>query len=1237
MDLEHPDENAIRRFEKAWRKTPYPNLKEFLDNDVTKAELPTLIEMVLIDMEFRWKHQTSRQTELETVATLFSTDEYLNGFPILKESEIEDRLLLEEFVIRRKFGDQPELECFVDRWQHLQNKLIQLDSQYPIQSREKDFLHSANATQPSADFPAIPNFQILSEVGQGGMGSVYLAMQQKPVRRRVALKLIRSEIISEEVKVRFDAERQALALMDHPNIARIYHADATESGRPYFAMEFVDGPPITEFCAKNKLKIQERLELFSDVCNAVHHAHQKGVLHRDLKPSNVLVVQHENRPIVKVIDFGLAKAVEQSAKLTDQTVQTQAGQVIGTLKYMSPEQASVSEKDIDTRTDVFALGVILFELLTGKTPLDDISLHDQGILSILQIIRDHEPIPPSQKLLQFDDNLTHRISVERGTTFRSLHHLLRGDLDWVVMKAMENDRERRYHSAASLADDVQRYLNNETVLAHPQSATYRLKKFVGKNRFIVGTGLAVFLLLVIGIVATASQMIRAQAAEADAKKQTEVAISKSDESEARRVIAEKLRVQELIARKDAEKSRDAATESERRAKNVLDVVVESFRAADPNQGALKDLMAKDVLLEVAKKVENRFSKDPLGEAMLLNALSRSFNGIGELDEAISSAIRAVEIRTRQLGRKNNLTNYALQSLAAAYTSAGQFDKALNLGKEILEIRKNTIPQNLDDIRAAKSNLAVFYTKSGDFPKAIELHREVIKSLESSKDQNVDIRLILAAKNSLGYVLQQDGKTTQAIEIFEQLLQRSKSELGDDDDLVTSIMNHLALCFSQARRYDEAAELHKICWERSTKRFGPTHPKTLTDMLGYATSLGDQRNFGLAVELLNKYIVFAEERLGKNSPPSLVGKNNLASIYHLDGQFEKAIELNKEVLSGRIKQLGKTHPRTLASMNNLATDYTSLGKIEEATELLEDVLSILRKNLGDKNHQTLSAMVNLANCHIIENPAKSEELLDFVYKEMSESNGLEDRLTQLVLLRLGEACQRTNKAKKLSRLYTTAINFFAGRSTEDHATVLMNLLPSKIEADLLIHKPNGALSSIELLAKLHEKNRASVSEMFRMRHAKLIALLLLRRFAEAKRESLEMIKFLKGKRLKNTSLDIHSFKVTVALCQLALNEFTNASATAEEELKNKNLKALDVSRAELIKLLSDRNRNANTILLIAEKRITEIETALENEPPFLAVFNSIAIEQVIQFCERNQLQNDAVRLRKMLSNANEEAK
>jgi WD40 repeat protein/serine/threonine protein kinase len=435
-------------------------------------------------------------------------------------------------------------------------------------SKAEGFLESpapclvATVDEPIRERPGavIGSYKLLEQIGEGGFGIVFMAEQQEPVRRKVALKVLKPGMDTRQVVARFEAERQALALMDHPNIAKVFDGGATESGRPYFVMELVRGVPITEFCDCNRLPVRERLDLFVSVCQAVQHAHQKGLIHRDLKPSNVLVTQHDGKPVAKVIDFGIAKAMGQ--QLTDKTLFTNFAQMIGTPLYMSPEQAEMSGLDIDTRSDIYSLGVLMYELLTGTTPLSKERFQRAAYDEIRRILREEEPPRPSTRLSESKDSLP-SLSAQRQVELARLAKLLRGELDWIVMKCLEKDRNRRYESASALAADVQRYLHDEPVQACPPSAWYRFGKFARRSKRTLATAASLGVMLIVAGAAVVASALWA-ASQADARTKVEADAKKKLESN-------------LYFTDIALAERELATNNTGRAEELLDACPEALR------------------------------------------------------------------------------------------------------------------------------------------------------------------------------------------------------------------------------------------------------------------------------------------------------------------------------------------------------------------------------------------------------------------------------------------------------------------------------------------------------------------------------------------------------------------------------------------------------------------------------------------------------------------------------------
>ncbi|MGE3775759.1 MAG: protein kinase, partial [Pirellulaceae bacterium] len=554
---------------------------------------------------------------------------------------------------------------------------------------------AAHSTLVESPGDEIGPYKLLQEIGHGGMGVVYMAEQCRPVRRRVALKIIKPGMDSREVVARFEAERQAMAMMDHAHIAKVLDAGTTASGRPFFVMELVKGIPINRYCDEQRLSLRERLELFVPVCQAVQHAHQKGIIHRDLKPSNILVALYDGRPVPKVIDFGVAKATSQ--KLTDKTMFTHFGQVVGTLEYMSPEQASVNQLDIDTRSDVYALGVVLYELLTGTTPLDRQRLASLAFDELMRIIRSEDPPRPSMRISS--TNTSPETAACRQLDLKKLNLLLRGELDWIVMKALEKDRNRRYESANGLAADLQRYLNDEPVTACPPSASYRFRKFARRNKVALATAGTVAVALIAGTAVSAWQAVRATRAEVRARANESRALA--EETRARRAEAK------ALAAADAERTAKQAESAQREQAEInfklaLDAVDRSFVQISENprlQAHGLELLRRD-LLQTSKEFYEQFitqrRQDPelrreLGQAYL--RLADIHQALGEPAEAVSLYELARNVR-EELLRENPANANLERDLAQSLTLLGetlhelrQYDEAEKIFARALQIQE----------------------------------------------------------------------------------------------------------------------------------------------------------------------------------------------------------------------------------------------------------------------------------------------------------------------------------------------------------------------------------------------------------------------------------------------------------------------------------------------------------------------------------------------------------------------
>jgi serine/threonine protein kinase/tetratricopeptide (TPR) repeat protein len=558
-------------------------------------------------------------------------------------------------------------------------------------------------------------YKLLEPIGEGGFGVVFMAEQQQPLRRKVALKVLKPGMDSAQVIARFEAERQALALMDHPHIATVHDAGATASGRPYFVMELVKGLPITDFCDQSQFTPTERLELFVAVCQAVQHAHQKGVIHRDLKPSNVLVTLQDGAALVKVIDFGIAKALGQ--QLTDKTVFTGFAQMIGTPLYMSPEQAALSNVDVDTRSDVYSLGVLLYELLTGTTPFTKERLQEAGYDEMRRIIREEEPPRPSTRISTQGPEAT-AVSTQRKSDPKRLSRLLRGELDWMVMKALEKNRNRRYETASAFAADVLRYLNDEAVLACPPSAWYRLRKLVRRHRGPVLAAGVVVALLVGGIIGTTLGLVRAVTAEGDATAQRLRAEGERDAKE------------EALARAEANAKRAVA--AQRRTREVLDAMLQDLieqhllgKQVRPGRYEKAFLRKVQRFYEELSQAEGDTLRAGLDRAVGLHHLGTVRFCLGELKEA-EAAYRASLVLSRHLVADFPRVALPRQGLAGILISLGRLlretgrtDEPEKLYREALALSR-ALADEFPTNAAYRYNLAEWHNNLGSL--LAETHR-----------------------------------------------------------------------------------------------------------------------------------------------------------------------------------------------------------------------------------------------------------------------------------------------------------------------------------------------------------------------------------------------------------------------------------------------------------------------------------------------------------------------------------
>jgi non-specific serine/threonine protein kinase/serine/threonine-protein kinase len=773
-------------------------------------------------------------------------------------------------------------------------------------------------------------YRLLQLLGQGGMGSVYLAQQDQPVQRRVALKVIKAGLDSSQVLARFEAERQALALMDHPNIARVIDAGATESGRPYFVMELVKGLPITRFCDQEHLSPRERLELFAPVCQAVQHAHQKGIIHRDLKPSNVLVALYDGKPVPKVIDFGVAKAITH--KLTDHTLYTEIGQIVGTLEYMAPEQAEVNNLDIDTRADVYSLGVILYELLTGSPPFTAMQLRGIAYAEMRRVLREVEPPRPSTRLSSSE--ALPAIAAARRLEPAKLTKLVRGDLDWIVMKCLEKDRSRRYETANALALEVQRYLHDEPVMAGPPSAAYRLTKFVRRNRGPVLATALVLLTLVVGVVVSTWQAMRAIAAEAQA-------LEDRDAKEQAR----------LDQAREAAAARAATVTAEQRLVRIekgIEILTAIFRDLDPESEEiggppLRVQMGKQ-LEQAAKQLDGEAAGDPLTVARLQDLLGASQRSLGNLAQSQELLERAHATRQALLGPDHIETLQTKQHLASLYQDQGKYDQAASLYRDVIAGRTAKLGADHADTLDARNDLGTLLQDQGKYDQALRLHQQVLDRRIATLGPGH--RQTQTSKNNLAAAYKSLREYDKAEPLYEAVLANRTATLGPDHPLTLTIKNNLASLYQNSRKkYDQAESLFQEVIAVRTAKLGPDHRLTLATKSNLAILYQAQRKLDQARPLFQSVLDASVVKFGPDHPDTLMAKHDLAIFLQAQGQFDRAEPLLRDAVDGMRKHGGIDHPFTRKAMFYLIDGYQEMKQPEKADPLLRELAEYWRRKAG----------------------------------------------------------------------------------------------------------------------------------------------------------------------------------------------------------------------------------------------------------------------------------------------------
>jgi len=757
-------------------------------------------------------------------------------------------------------------------------------------------------------------YRLLRRLGEGGMGEVWLAEQTRPVHREVALKVIKAGMDTAQVVARFEAERQALAVMAHPAIAQVFDAGATPQGRPYFAMEYVRGEAITAYCDRHHLTTRQRLDLFLQVCDGVHHAHQKGIIHRDLKPSNVLVTQLDDLPVPKIIDFGLAKATTRH--LTAHTLFTEVGAFLGTPEYMSPEQAEMTGLDVDTRADVYALGVILYELLTGLLPFDAKALREKGLDEFRRTIRETDPPRPSTRLIS--SVAAAEAARSRGAAVGDLTRALRGDLDWITLRALEKDRTRRYGSVSDLAADVQRHLDNMPVLASPPSVRYRTGKFVRRHRAGVTAG-AVLVGLLIAFAASTAIQARRIARERD----------RANLEAARATAVSDFLQNDLLAQASSEQQGAGA-------------------APDP------DIKVRVLLDRAAARIAGKF--DARVEASILKTIGNTYRELGLYAQSVEHLQRALDLDRAALGSEHVESLTVAVALGSAFYQAGKYPQAETVLAPAVASSRRVLGVTSDKTREGMSALGRVYRAEGKFAEAQPLITEALEI--QRRLLGPDHKLTLELMNNLATLHFSQGHLGEAERLLKEQLAIRQRTLGADRPDTVNTQNNLAVLYQQQFRYADAEPLMSHVLDSFRRTLGPEHPTTLNALQNMAVLYMSEGRFLDAEPLFLKALDGNRRIGGAEHPKTLVVMRNLAALYSAEERFVEGRSLIEKTVEISRRTLGAENPETLLSRASQAFLYRDEGRYGAAESLLVPVVEAQRRILGLKHANTTTSMDTL---------------------------------------------------------------------------------------------------------------------------------------------------------------------------------------------------------------------------------------------------------------------------------------
>ncbi|MFN4242496.1 MAG: protein kinase domain-containing protein [Tepidisphaerales bacterium] len=790
----------------------------------------------------------------------------------------------------------------------------------------------------------VGRYEILRPLGEGGFGTVYLAFQTHPVQRKVALKVVKLGMDSAEVLERFERERQVLAMMDHPCVAKVYDAGVTERGQPYFAMEYVDGVPLSRFVDDEVCSLHQRLELFIDVCKAVQHAHQKGLIHRDLKPGNILVTRVDGRPVPKVIDFGIAKAM--SDNLVETQFRTETGRLIGTPEYMSPEQCAGSP-DIDTRTDVYALGVILYELLTGQLPFDPTSLRSGGLEGITRIIREVEPPRPSLRVTAADAVSGEQAARSRRTDLRHLQRALSGDLDWIVLKAIEKDRDRRYATASDLAADVRRHLDHQPVSAGPPDLRYRLGKFARRNKLLVATTSAVAAAVVVGLLLATVGFVTASRA----RDRAEQALLR--EREARRNEQLAREAERLAAADTAAAAREAGVQLET-ANAVKGFLVDLFAAADPARARGRESTVRDVLDAAAERLDRgRFADRPDVEIELRSTLAATYRTLGllgharrQLDRALATARESPGLaRTLRLSLHNRAGLLALDE--------GDADAAIEQLREAAILASAHFGQDSVESALARQNLGNAYRLDGALADAERLLRDALADLARGLPET-DAR-VAVCRNNLAAVHHLRGELDIAERLFRHSLADVEARHGPDHPEVAAVCRNLALVLHDRHQLEEAEVLLARAVRVWKAVYPAEHPAYREVLELWGDCLRDLGRLEQAAVAVAEALAIRERVHGAASAEACAAMANLANLRQRQGRLDDALELADELLRRASASLRPDHPDDLIELAGYlalrGTLLLDLHRVDDAEPDVRLALELRTRHLPEGDWRT----------------------------------------------------------------------------------------------------------------------------------------------------------------------------------------------------------------------------------------------------------------------------------------------